>query len=77
MPAAVVPAVLATHCERVPDALLSDATFCGPISMLAFAVLAYAVYMISPVVLEAISIVKEIVALFRIDEKLESKHRCT
>ena len=57
-----VPGVLATHCERVPDALLSDATYCGPISMLAFAVLAYAVYMISPVVLEAISIVKEIVA---------------
>ena len=56
-----VPGVLATHCERVPDALLSDATYCGPISMLAFAVLAYAVYMVSPVVLEAIKIVKEIV----------------
>ena len=56
-----VPGVLATHCDLIPDALLSDATYCSPISMLAFAVLAYVVYINSLVVLEGIRIVKEIV----------------
>ena len=56
-----VPGVLATHCDLIPSALLSDATYCSPISMLAFAVLAYVVYINSLVLLEGIRIVKEII----------------